>query len=90
MTTCLYSIPKASSETQPNSPCVLGWACGNLKAALTADKLDPKNMDTYGYCSANGSSFTQPNSCVKCFQESSNQKYLANCEPHHHPLSKLN
>ncbi|KAF7561285.1 hypothetical protein G7046_g2841 [Stylonectria norvegica] len=77
---CLFSIPSVVKDADVDSPCVIDYACGPLKAPLTADKMKADPGSTYGYCTASNDTFmgNHLNPCISCLQSSGNQVFLSN------------
>ncbi|ORY71512.1 uncharacterized protein BCR38DRAFT_417055 [Pseudomassariella vexata] len=75
---CVYGFPNITKAV--SSPCDIDYACQPLKKALEDDELNPDIAAEYGYCDADGGKFagSQVDSCIQCFQSSTNQAYLAN------------
>jgi hypothetical protein len=75
---CIFGYPNASNIA--STPCSTSTACGGLEAALTYDSLDKDNVQSYGYCTADGSAMSGQfvSKCQACVAASDDQGYMTN------------
>lgn len=75
---CVFGFPNATGVA--STPCSTSTACGGMEMALTGDDLDAANLQSYGYCSADGGAVTETtvSKCKACVAASDGQDYMAN------------
>ncbi|KAI1856096.1 hypothetical protein JX265_011811 [Neoarthrinium moseri] len=75
---CIFGFPNATNVA--STPCSTSTACGGLEAALTSDGLDATDLQSYGYCDADGAAMGGPSvsKCIACVAASDGQDYMAN------------